>query len=414
MVSYRLNFGRGSITMPKRWAWAEIDLDAVEHNIREIRGLVGGTVRVCAVVKANAYGHGAVPVARRALEAGANWLAVATLSEAQELRAAGFTEPILVLGLVPPEAAREIVEGDIRPAICDMPLARALSKEAMRLGRKAKVHLKVETGMGRIGVRSEDAGEIAAVLRSLPRIELEGIFSHFAAADMRDKGYTWQQLAVFRQAIRSIEAKGIQIPIKHIAESAAILEIPEAHFDMVRAGIIQYGLWPSEEVSHPIELRPAMRLCARIAFLKTLRPGESVSYGREFIAERECRIATLPIGYADGYIRAFAHGGSVELRGRRAPIVGRVCMDQVMVDVTDIPGARVGDEVTLFGSPTLTTDEAAEWLGTINYEVTCLVSSRVPRIYHLPQGKEKGCGAVSKSATGAIEAGASSKQDPVR
>ncbi|MBQ1914321.1 MAG: alanine racemase [Selenomonadaceae bacterium] len=367
--------------MGNRAVWAEINLGAVAHNFREIKKCIKGGAKLCAVVKANAYGHGAVPVAHKALEAGAYYLAVATVPEALELRGAGITAPILILGIVPEEAACELVEHNITQAVCDMGLAKAISAEAVRQGKCARVHLKVETGMERIGVRPEEAISMAKEIFSLPHVELEGLFSHFAAADEKDKSYVQEQLALFRRTIDGIEGQGIRIPLKHIAESAAILEIPEAHFDMVRAGIIEYGLWPSAEVSHPVELRQAMKLQARVAFLKTVHPGESIGYGRQFVASRESRIATLPIGYADGYIRAYGPKGEVEIHGRRVPIAGRVCMDQVMVDVTDLPEVQVGDIATLFGSETLTIDEAAKWLGTINYEVTCLVSGRVPRIY---------------------------------
>ncbi len=372
----------GDGDMQDRWVWAEIDLGAIAHNFREIRKCIHGGAKLCAVVKANGYGHGAIAVAHKAVEAGADYLAVATLPEALELRRAGFMTPILILGLVPPEGAAEIVANDITQAVCTPELAEALSDEAVRRNKTAKVHLKVDTGMGRIGVRPEEAGSFARLLRELPNLEVEGVFSHFALADSRDKSYVRKQLDAFETALRNIKEAGIHPSIRHIAESAAILEIPEAHYDMVRAGIIEYGLWPSDEVTHPIELRQAMRLCARIAYIKTIQPGESVSYGRDFIARRVTRIATLPLGYADGYIRAYGSGNAfVEIRGKRAPLAGRVCMDQVMVDVTDLPEAREGDEVTLFGSPTLTADEAAKWLHTINYEITCMVSGRVPRKY---------------------------------
>ena len=235
--------------------------------------------------------------------------------------------------------------------------------------------------MGRIGVRPEEAADLAAAIAALPGLALEGVFSHFATADDRDKTYAHAQLASFRQALAAIEARGIHVELRHIAESAAILEMPEAHFDMVRVGIIQHGLWPSAEVSHPIPLRETMQLKARVVFLKHVHPGESIGYGRAFVAERESLIATLPIGYADGYIRAYGAEGYVLIRGRSARICGRVCMDQVMVDVTEIPDVAVGDTALLFGGEALPTDIAARWLDTINYEVTCLVSPRVPRVY---------------------------------
>ncbi|WP_302610245.1 alanine racemase [uncultured Mitsuokella sp.] len=367
--------------MPNRAAWAEIDLKALRHNYGEIKKNIKNGAKLCAVVKADAYGHGALAVARVAVEAGASYLAVATLGEAIELREAGFTTPILLLGLVLPDEARDIVDYDVTQVICELPLAEAISKEAVRQNKTAKVHLKVETGMGRIGIRPEEIGALAAAVKKLPNIEIEGMFSHFAMADCKDKTYTKGQLEKFEQALAEVKKAGVDLKLRHIAESAAILEIPEAHYDMVRAGVIQYGMWPSEEVTHPIDLKPVMKLCAKVVFLKTVHKGESIGYGRQFIAERESRIATLPIGYADGYIRAYSNGGSVSFGGRRAPIAGRVCMDQVMVDVTDLPDIKEGDTAVLFGDEDITADEAAKWLNTINYEVTCLVSPRVPRVY---------------------------------
>ncbi len=334
--------------MPNRAAWAEVDLGAIRANYEAIKRNIRGGAKLCAVVKADAYGHGAIPVARVAVECGAAYLAVATVSEAIELRQAGFTTPILLLGVVRPEDAGAVVDYDVTQVVCQLELAQALSEEAVRRHKVCKVHLKVETGMGRIGVRPEEIGVLAAAVKQLPGIEIEGMFSHFAMADRRDKAYTKMQLAKFEQAIKAVEAAGVTLKIRHIAESAAILEIPEAHYDMVRAGIIQYGLWPSDEVTQPIDLRPAMKLQAQVVFLKTVHPGESIGYGRTFV---------------------------------RAPIAGRVCMDQVMVDVTDIPDVAVGDVATLWGSPTLTVDEAAGWLDTINYELPCLISPRVPRVY---------------------------------
>ena len=367
--------------MPNRPVWAEVSLQALRHNYREIKKQLAAGVKLCAVVKANAYGHGAVAAARVAVEEGAEYLAVATLSEGMELRQAGFTTPILVLGLVMPEDAKDVVDYELTQVVCELSLAEALSKEAVRQQKKARIHLKVDTGMGRIGVRPEEIGDLAEKIAKLPNLAIEGMFSHFAMADCRDKGYTQKQLAAFKEAIAAVEGRGVKLAIKHIAESAAILEIPEAHFDMVRAGVIQYGLWPSEEVTHPIDLQPVMSLKAKVVWLKTLHKGESIGYGRQFIAGRECRIATLPIGYADGYIRAYGKEGFVEIHGQKAPIAGRVCMDQVMVDVTDIPNVQIGDVVTLFGSDSLTIDEVARWGDTINYEVPCLLSARVPRVY---------------------------------
>lgn len=367
--------------MPNRPAWAEVNLQALRHNYREIRKQLADGVKMCAVVKANAYGHGAAAVARIALEEGAEYFAVAALSEGIELRQAGFTTPILVLGLIDPKDARDVVDYNLTQVVCEENLARALSAEAQKQGKPVKVHLKVDTGMGRIGVRPEEIGALAASIKEMPGIIIEGMFSHFATADLRDKTYTRQQLAAFRTAMAEVEKQGVKLSVRHIAESAAILEIPEAHFDMVRAGIIQYGLWPSEEVTHPIDLQPVMRLKAKVTWVKTLKVGESIGYGRKFVAERESRIATLPLGYADGYLRLYTKHGHVMIHGAKAPFVGGGCMDQMMVDVTDIPDVRIGDEAVLFGTPELTIDEVAGWGESINYEVPCLIGARVPRVY---------------------------------
>lgn len=367
--------------MPKRVVWAEINLKALENNIKNIKSCIQSNAKWCAVVKADAYGHGALAVARKAVEQGADYLAVAVLSEAAALREAGFTQPVLILGATPVEESGTLVDYCLTQSVFTMEQVKCLSAEAVRRGRTAKVHLAVDTGMGRIGIRPELAGVFAAEISSMPGIELEGMFSHFALADARDKSFARRQLDSFRLAISLTEEKGIHIPLKHIANSAAILEMPEAHFDMVRAGIILYGLWPSGEVQHVIELQPVMELKARVVYLKELHAGESVSYGCIFTARRESRVGTLPLGYADGYTRMFSGRAQVEYQGQRAPVVGRICMDQCMVDLTDVAGIKQGDVVTLYGSAGLTMDEAAGWLGTINYELPCMLSPRVPRIY---------------------------------
>lgn len=367
--------------MAKRAVWAEVDLGALEENIKNIKSCIQGGAKWCAVVKADAYGHGAIAVARKAVEQGASYLAVAVLSEAITLREAGFTLPILILGASPVEESGTLVDYDITQAVFTVEQAKALSAAAVERGKIAKVHLKVDTGMSRIGVRPEMAGEFAKGISEMPNIKLEGMFSHFALADAVDKTYAHMQLDKFKLAISKVEAAGVHIEIKHIANSAAILEMPETHFDMVRAGIILYGLWPSDEVKHVIDLKPIMQLKAKVVYLKTLHAGESISYGCTFTAERESRIGTLPLGYADGYTRLFTGKAQVEFAGKRAPIAGRICMDQCMVDLTDIPEIKQGDVVTLYGSESLTMDEAASWLGTINYELPCMLSPRVPRVY---------------------------------
>lgn len=367
--------------MANRAVWAEIDMNALEDNIRNIKSCIKGNAKFCAVVKANAYGHGAIEVAKKAVEMGADYLAVAVIDEAIELRKAGFTTPILILGATPLESAALLVDYDITQAVFTIEQAKAISAEAMRRGKTAKVHVKVDTGMSRIGVRPEVAGEFAREISELPNITVEGVFSHFALADVKDKSFAHKQLDNFKLALGKIEEAGVKVAIRHIANSAAILEMPEAHFDMVRAGIILYGLWPSDEVEHVIELKQVLKLCAKVVYMKTLHEGESISYGCTFTAKRESRIGTLPLGYADGYTRLFTGKAQVEFNGKRAPIAGRICMDQCMADFTDIPEINQGDTVVLYGSDTLTTDEAAGWLGTINYELPCMLAPRVPRLY---------------------------------
>lgn len=367
--------------MADRGAWAEIDLSALEHNIKEIKSRVKNGARFCAVVKADAYGHGAVAVARKAAELGADYLAVAVLSEAVELRKAGFTLPILILGGTQTDEADTVVDNDVTQAVFSMEAAKAISEAAVRRKKTAKVHLAVDTGMGRIGVRPENAGEFAEAVKALPNIEIEGMFSHFALSDAKDKSYANEQFSRFRQAIKSIEAKDIKIPIKHIANSAAILEMPETHLDMVRAGVILYGLWPSDEVEHVIDLQPVMKVKARITYVKQQHIGETVSYGRTWAPQKESLLATLPLGYADGYSRLYAGKARVDIDGYEVPVVGRICMDQCMIDVTELKNTKIGDTVTIFGTEKITADTLAEWLGTINYEVVCMMSPRLPRVY---------------------------------
>ena len=359
---------------------AEIDLDAIRHNLKEIRRRINPASKLCVVVKANAYGHGALEVSNVAVECGADFLAVATVGEGLELRRAGFDLPILILGLVPKDTLGVVVAADLTQSVVDFETAEKISDAAGRLEKISKIHLKIETGMGRIGVAPDEAVALAEKISRLPNVELEGIFSHFADADSLDRTFTNRQIKIFSDVAKKIRAAGVEIKIFHIAESAAVLDISEAHFDMVRSGIINYGLYPSADVRRTIELKPAMKLVARVAFLKKISAGVSIGYGREFVAARDSLIATLPLGYADGYIRAYKNFHA-EVRGQLAPIAGRVCMDQTMIDVTDVEGVRVGDEVILFGSDLISIDDAAKHLHTINYEVTCLVSSRVPRIF---------------------------------
>ena len=366
--------------MINRDVYAKINLAALRHNFTEIRRHIQPTAKLCAVVKANAYGHGAVEVSKVAVECGAEFLAVATVDEALELRRAGFNQPILILGLIPTNSINVAVENKITLTVADFDCAEKISDAAAKIGTVAKVHLAIETGMGRIGIFPDAAVDVAALIDSLPNVELEGLFTHFADADIKDKTFTLNQLEIFKSTAKKIRDCGVDVKILHAAESAAILELPAAHLDMVRAGIISYGFYPSSEVEHTIEIKPAIKLIARVVYLKKVLKGTPIGYGREFVAERDSIIATLPIGYADGYIRGYKNF-HVEIHGQLAPIAGRICMDQFMVDVTEIPDVKIGDEVILFGSNLITGDDAAKHLHTINYEVTCLISNRVPRVY---------------------------------
>ncbi|XEQ91348.1 Alanine racemase 1 [Sporomusa carbonis] len=369
------------MSMFSRPVWAEIDLKAIENNVREIKKVLKPGVKFCAVVKADAYGHGAVAVARTALANGADRLAVAILNEAIELRQAGFTVPILILGYTPLYQAEMVAAYGITQTLFTLDAAQALSAAAVRLNTRIKVHIKIDTGMSRIGIPPAYAGEFAAQVAALPGLELEGVFSHFATADSVDKTYAYEQLSRFTQALAGIEARGITVPVRHIANSAATLELPEAQFDMVRPGIILYGLWPSDEVAQTVNLKPAMRLQAQVAYVKDITAGTTVSYGQTYRAKDLRRIATLPVGYADGWTRLLSGKASVSIRGRQAPLVGRICMDQCMADVTDIPGVAAGDVATLFGPGGMAVDEVAAKLGTINYELVCMIGKRVPRVY---------------------------------
>ena len=372
---------QGESDVFERPAWAEIDLGAIAHNVGQIRKVTAGSTQICAVLKADAYGHGAIKVAEAVLQAGADKLAVATVSEALELRQAGFKVPILLLGYTPASQAAMVVDYDITQTIYSMDSAQALSGAAAAAGKIVNVHIKIDTGMGRIGIRPEDAGTFAEAVSALPGIKVEGVFSHFATADSDDKAFAYEQYQRFMEGLQYIKAKGIEIPIRHIANSAAILDLPHTHLDMVRPGIILYGLWPSNEMNQSIELRPAMKFKAQVGFIKNMAAHTSVSYGRSYFTHRPTRIATLPVGYADGWSRLLTSKAQVMVRGQRAPLVGRVCMDQCMIDVSHIPDVAEGDETLLFGGADLPVEEIAALMGTINYEIVCMVGKRVPRLY---------------------------------
>lgn len=362
---------------------AMIDLCALDHNFEEVKRRVGGR-KILAVVKAQAYGHGAVRVSRRLLALGADMLGVALVEEGKELRDAGIDAPILVMGAMFPEQAAAAVSLRLTPAIFTPSLAQALSDAARALKTKAAVHVKIDTGMGRIGVSPEGAPRLIAEMKKMDGLEVRGLMTHFADADLRDKQFASKQMGRFETLIKALEASGIDIPVRHAANSAAVLDFGRALFTMVRPGLMLYGYNPLEAGAEAADLRPALSLVTRIAFLKTVPAGTPISYGRTFVTERESVIATLPIGYADGYGRGLSNKGEALVRGARARVAGRVCMDMCMIDVTGIPGVREGDEVVLIGSQNgerITADELAAKTGTIAYEVLCGVSSRVPRIY---------------------------------
>lgn len=369
-----------------RPTWVEIDLNAIGNNMQHIKALVGPQVQVLVSLKADAYGHGALKVARTALHNGATMLGVATISEAIPLRDGGISAPILVFGYVPRWQMREAVRLGVTVTLYSNEAAQELSQATVDLKSIVNVHAKVDTGMGRLGIRSEHTAAIVALLReirSLPGLALEGLYTHFANADATDQAYTYLQLERFQQIVQMLEEQGLRPPIVHAANSAAILNLPEAHFDMVRSGIIVYGLAPSAEVHLPTGFRAALSFKTQVSQVKTIPAGEGISYGCTYITEHPTRIAVLPVGYADGFRRTPQNWGYVLIHGQEAPILGRVCMDQCMVDVTHIPQTRIGDEVVLIGrqgEAALTAETVAQRLGTINYEVVSEILARVPRV----------------------------------
>lgn len=368
-----------------RPTWAEINLSHIAHNVREFRNILPAETRILAAVKADAYGHGAVQVARQALAAGVTYLATASVEEAIELRKAEITAPILVLGYTSPSAAEHIVAWDLTQTVFQAEVVEALARAAVAAGKKARVHVKVDTGMGRIGLQAEEAADFISQLVKLEGIEVEGLFSHFATADEADKQYANGQILRWTNLLRELEGQAIAIPIRHISNSAAAIEFPDMAYDMVRIGISLYGLYPSAEVDRSkVELRQAMRFATQIVHLKNLPHGAGVSYGATKVEREHALVATIPVGYADGYSRRLSGKAYVLVRGQRAPILGRICMDQCMVDVTGIEGVAIGDEVVLYGAQEkdfISLDEVAGWLGTISYEVACDLGKRVPRLY---------------------------------
>ena len=368
-----------------RPVWAEINLDKLAYNMREVRRLAKSE-NIIAVVKADAYGHGAVDVAPVLLENGANMLAVAVQSEAMELRRSGIECPIMILGFTPPDLIDNLLKYDIEQTVYSYEFAKELSKMALKENKIAKIHIALDTGMGRIGYLPNDecAFEVYNISK-LPNILIVGMFCHFSTADEKDKTYTYEQVKKYDDFYEKLKAKKVYIKMRHIANSAAIIDLPETHYEAVRPGIIIYGYYPSDEVNkEKINLKPVMTLKTNVVHLKTLPGGEYVSYGRKYKTQKESIIATLPIGYADGYTRLLFQKGKVIIKGEFAPVIGKICMDQCMVDVTSIHGVKIGDEVILIGEDEknkFTADTIAQLIGTISYEVVCMIGKRVPRVY---------------------------------
>jgi len=379
-----LSRSRISKTSAVPLSYVHIDLTAVAHNVRALKQLVGTDVELIAVVKANAYGHGAVQVAQVAMENGATRLAVARVAEGIQLRKAGINAPILIMGYFLPTESKALVANDLTPTVNTMEVAQVLSAEARKSRKSLQVHVKVDTGMGRFGLLPNEVVPFLAEISPLPNLVLEGLWSHFATADARDKTYALQQFGIFMQVIQHAEDAGFLIPMRYIANSGVLFDLPEMHLDAVRPGILLYGLRPSDEVESTIFLRPALSLISHVGRVRTLPTGSSVSYGRTYTTTRPTPVALVPVGYGDGYHRLISNRGAVLIRGQRASVVGRVCMDNIIVDVTGIAGVQEGDEVVLLGrqgGDCISADEIAIWAETINYEVTSALLPRLPRIY---------------------------------
>lgn len=372
--------------LPNR-VYAEINLDAICQNVQNAMDKVGKDTKMMAIIKTDAYGHGAVPVAKALNEIGTYAFGVATVEEAVQLRRAGIENPILILGYVFPADYELLIANDIMHAVFQYETAKALSEKAVSLSKTVKIHIKLDTGMGRIGMQTteESLAEIEKIA-ALPNLQIDGIFTHFACADEADKTSCNRQKEKYLDFVQKLDARGVNIPIKHMCNSAGIIEFSENFLNMTRSGIMTYGLYPSEEVNKAnLKLHPALQLKSHVAFVKTVGKGFTVSYGSTYVTDKEKTvIATVPVGYGDGYPRALSNKGKVLIHGQYAPIVGRVCMDQFMVDVTDIPNVKQGDTVTLVGTDgdkRISVEEVADNAYSFNYEFCCGINKRVPRVY---------------------------------
>ena len=373
-----------------------VSLDAIAHNFEAMHNNIKEETKIIAVIKADGYGHGAVPIAHMTEPYEYIWgFATATVEEALELRNAGIKKPILILGYSFEEHYEEIVKQELRPAVFQEESARKLSETAVRLGKKVSVHLALDTGMSRIGfLDNTESVDMVLRISKMPNLEIEGMFTHFARADETDKTPAYVQLERYNQFVNELEKHGIAIPVKHCSNSAGIIRMPEANMDVVRAGITIYGIYPSNEVERDIiKLKPAMEIKSHITYMKEVEPDTGISYGATYVTKKPTMVATIPVGYADGYPRSLSNKGYVLIHGKKAPILGRVCMDQMMVDVTQIPEAKELDEVTLMGCDhgvCLSAEELGDLSGRFSYEFVCDISKRVPRIY-VQNGKVTEC-----------------------
>lgn len=372
--------------------WAEVDLDAIAYNIESIKKNIKEETKIIAVIKTDGYGHGAVPIARSIQFDDKIWgCAVATAEEALTLREADIKKPILILGYTFPYSYEKLILNDVRMTVFMLDVAQMISEKAVELNKTAKIHIKIDTGMTRIGIHPDDEGiKLIKQISELPNLEIEGIFTHFATADEADKSKAYNQFKCYKEFVDKLESDiNINIPMKHCSNSAGIAEMPEANLDAVRAGIILYGLWPSEEVRQDgkIDLKPALSLKTRIVYVKMVPANQEISYGGTFTTFRDTRVATVCIGYGDGYPRSLSNKGYVLVNGQKAPILGRVCMDQFMIDVTDVEGeVCVGNTVVLIGNDgeeNISMEELGDLSGRFNYELACDLGKRIPRIYKM-------------------------------
>jgi alanine racemase len=373
--------------MGLRQVWAEVNLQTLRENYYKLQAYT--RTEMMPIVKADAYGHGIIPVVKTLLACGAKRYGVALLEEALEIKAAFPELTVMVLGATEPDQSDILVREEIIPSIFQLTQAQALSGAAVKQNRTARFHLKIDTGMNRIGFREGDFPEIMRIA-ALPNLFIEGIYTHLATSDQRDLSFAREQLNRFQSFYDKLKKAGLTIPIRHVANSAAILQIPEFHFELVRPGISLYGFTPSSQIGGAVGLEPVMAWKAKVTQVKSIKTGESVSYGRTFQAAYPTRVATIPVGYADGLRRALSNQGEMLIHGKRSTMIGRICMDMTMLEVTQIPGVQVGDVVTILGKDgydQITATEMAEWIGTISYEVVCGISKRVPRVYLGPKEK---------------------------